>query len=98
MLKKDKAKVLGESFSDERIKGFLHGLAHGNDELDYCLLERAYRGMIPENFERFLTFFGEAGKDIQAKNAEGDSLLTVIRHHRLGEEYAQALRNAGAQD
>jgi hypothetical protein len=44
-LKKDKAKVLGEHFDDDRIRTFLNVEPYGGLEHDYCALEKAYRGM-----------------------------------------------------
>lgn len=95
--KKDKQKVLGESFDDERIKTFLNANAYANLPKDYCLLEHAYRGMKADNFERFVGFFVEAGHDLNTRNQQGQSFLQVVEQHRLSDDYAQALRNAGAQ-
>lgn len=96
-LKKDKQKVLGEHFDDERIKTFLRVEPYGNLSVDYCALEKAYRGMIAENFATFIQFFTDAGMDVNAKNNEGKTLLQVIRHHRQSEDYVQPLLDAGAQ-
>lgn len=96
-LRKDKAKVIGESFDDERIKTFLNAEPYGNMNKDYCALEKAYRGMIAENFATFVRFFDEAGMDINAKNHEGKTFLQVISTHRQAEEYIAALKAAGAQ-
>ena len=67
-LKKDKEKVLGEVFDDERIKTFFDYEAYGNTNPDYHLLEKAYRGMNIDNFSTFLTFFLEKNLNINAKN------------------------------
>lgn len=96
-LKKDKQKVLGESFSDERIKTFLDKTAPEGVNEDYHILEHAYRGMIPDNFATFAKFFVEAGKDINAKNPDGKTLLQQVNEHRHGEDYVQALAANGAQ-
>lgn len=66
-LKKDKKKVIGEVFDDDRIKSFLNFLPPAGVEPDYHLLEKAYRGMKVENFATFLQFFLEQGRDINAK-------------------------------
>jgi len=95
-LKKDKQKVLGENFDDDRIKTFLDGEPPVGVNTDFHLLERAYRGMIPENFKTFVTFFVEAGHDINATNPEGKSLLMLVQSHRHGEDYLDALIKAGA--
>lgn len=96
VLKKDKQKVLGETFDDERIKTFLDVETAGNVNVDYHILEKAYRGMHHENFKTFIGFFVDAGRDLNAKNLEGKTLLQIIDTHRHGEDYAQCLRTAGA--
>lgn len=96
-LKKDKQKVLGEHFDDERIKTFLNVEAYGGLSPDYCALEKAYRGMIAENFATFVRFFVAEGRDINATNAEGKTLLQVAQSHRHSEPYVNALAAAGAK-
>lgn len=95
--KKDKKKILVETFSDERVKGFLNGTPPAGVAADYYLLERAYRGMNEENFATFIRFFVEADKDLNAKNPQGLSIAQVIAQHRNGGEYLDALKGAGAK-
>ena len=95
-LKKDKQKVLGEVFDDERIKTFLDFEAPEGISTDFHLLEKAYRGMKIENFDTFLTFFLEAGHDINAQNPNGETLLAITSEHRHGDEYVDALKKYGA--
>lgn len=94
--KKDKQKVLGEHFDDARIKTFLDFAAPAAVNSDFHLLEKAYRGMNIDNFVTFLGFFKEAGHDLNATNPQGQTLLQIVRAHRLGAEYAEALTAAGA--
>lgn len=96
-LKKDKQKVLGEVFDDERVRGFLEidSIEGTND--DYRRLERAYRSMKTENFSTFVRFFAEAGYDINAKNDDGLNLLQVIQAHHSSKAYCEALKGAGAK-
>jgi len=96
-LKKDKKKVIGEHFSDDRIRSFLDHQAPEGINPDFHVLEKAYRGMIPENFATFVRFFVEDRRDINATDPEGRTLLQQVQEHRYGEEYAQALRDAGAK-
>lgn len=96
-LKKDKQKVLGEFFDDARIKTFLIYEAQDDQDPSFHLLERAYRGMIAENFASFITFFVEADRDINAKNQYGETFLQTIKSHTAGEAYKQALISAGAE-
>lgn len=96
-LKKDKKKVVGENFDDDRIRSFLLYQAPEGVDPDFHVLEKAYRGMIPENFETFVKFFVEDGRDINAQGPDGRSLLQQVETHRYGSDYADALRNAGAR-
>lgn len=96
-LKKDKQKVLGEVFDDERVKTFLHIEGREGWNSDYLRLERAYRGMKAENFETFVKFFCEAGYDINAQNPDGLNLLQVLQDHRHSSDYCSALKAAGAR-
>ena len=96
-LKKDKQKVLGEFFDDARIKTFLIHDFSESENSDFALLERAYRGMITENFATFVGFFNEAGHNINGTNQYGDTFLSVVKNHRQGEEYVRILEAANAQ-
>lgn len=95
--RKDKEKVLGEIFDESRIKTFLDYPAPAGVNADFHLLEKAYRGMRGENFGTFVKLFVEAGKDINATGPDGKTFLQVLKSHRNGEEYAQALEAAGAK-
>ncbi len=94
-LKKDKQKVLGEVFDDQRVKSFLDFQAPEGVDPDFHLLEKAYRGMNIDNFETFLKFFLEAGHNLNATNPEGQTLSEVVGEHRHGEDYLEALKQAG---
>lgn len=96
-LKKDKQKVLGEVFDDERIAGFLVGEAPEGFNRDFYLLERAYRGMKAENFETFVRMFKEQGLDLNSQSPEGQTLLARVSEHDQGAEYAGILKAAGAE-
>lgn len=95
-LKKDKQKVLGENFTDERIKTFLELQPYGDLNGDFHVLEKAYRGMKSENFGSFVKFFLEAGRDINATNQDGQSLLSIAQQHRHSEDYVAVLKAGGA--
>lgn len=96
-LKKDKKKVLGETFSDDRVREFLTVETVGETDPDFTAIERAYRGMKADNFETFVKFFVEEGKNINCTNAEGKTFLQVISTHRHAEPYITALKSAGAR-
>jgi hypothetical protein len=96
-LKKDKQKVLGEHFDDARIKTFLLLQPPAGIDADFHVLEKAYRGMIPENFESLVKFFVVAQRNLNATNPDGQTILEIVKAHRNGEEYAEALIAAGAK-
>lgn len=95
--KKDKKKVLGETFSDERVREFLEVIPVGDTDPDYSALERAYRGMKADNFATFVKMFVAEGKNLNATNIYGETILQVIGKHRHGGDYAAALKAAGAR-
>lgn len=97
VLKKDKQKVLGEVFDDERVRSFLIDRAPEGVNVDFHCLERAYRGMKAENFATFIGFFKEAGRDLNATDPEGHTLLSLVKEHVGFAEYAEILEQAGAQ-
>ncbi|MAD58481.1 MAG: hypothetical protein CMK44_07915 [Porticoccus sp.] len=92
---KDKEKVLGEVFDDERIKTFLNFLPPKNINQDFHLLEKAYRGMNIENFETFIKFFLEDGRDINAHNPSGKSFTAIVNEHIKGKSYAAIMQRYG---
>ena len=96
-LRKDKQKVLGETFDDERIKTFLQLQPSDGLNADFHVLEKAYRGMKADNFATFIKFFVESGRDINATNHAGETFLQVLRQHRQAEDYIEALTAAGAK-
>lgn len=96
-MKKDKAKVLNEEMSDEQIRGFLAGHPPVHVHADYHCLVRAYRGLTAPDFARFLAVFTAEGRDINALNEQGETLLDVVSTHESCGEYVDALRAAGAR-
>ena len=96
-IKKDKQKVLGETFDEDRLKTFLHAEPRDKTDTDYIILERAYRGMHEENFATFIDLFIDAGKNINATNANHQTLLQEISEHKMALPYVKALKTAGAQ-
>ena len=91
VLKKDKQKVLGEVFDDDRVRSFLEGMPPKGMSKDFFLLERAYRGMNIDNFRTFVGFFKDAGYDLKATNQNGKTLAELIATHRHGTEYLAAI-------
>lgn len=92
VLRKDKQKVLGEVFDDARIRTFLDFQPPEGVDADFHVLEKAYRGMKVENFVTFLAFFKEAGRNVQARNPQGQTLLEIIASHQRADDYITALK------
>ena len=53
--------------------------------------------MVPEAFVRFIAFFTEAGRNLNAPGPVGKTILTLVAEHRNAGEYAKILRDAGAR-
>lgn len=98
MSQPDKPKVIGEEWSDERVRSFLAIEPYDAAiDADFNALEKAYRAMRAEDFERFVGFFVEAGRDLNAKNERGETMLDIISQHRRSTDYAETLKAAGAK-
>lgn len=94
----DKPKVIGEEWSDERVKAFLDITPyHSTVNADFNALLKAYQAMIADDFDRFVVFFVAAGRDLNALDEHGDTILDVISRHRRSTAYADTLRKAGAK-
>jgi hypothetical protein len=88
--------VTDEWYTDARVKAFLDMQPVAGENSDYHVLLKAYRGMVPEAFARFIVFFVEAGRDLNAPGPAGKTILNLVSQHRHGAEYAQLLKDAGA--
>lgn len=88
--------VTDEWWSDERVRSFLEKLPSPGEDPDYHVLLKAYRGMVPEAFERFIEFYVEDGRNLNAPGPGGKTLLQLVSEHRNSGEYARILREAGA--
>jgi hypothetical protein len=88
--------VRDEFWTDERVLSFLAILPPEGVPADYHILMKAYRGMLPDAFDRFINFFVEAGRDINIRLADGSTFLDHVSCHRKSTEYARILSAAGA--
>lgn len=88
--------VRDEFWTDERVHGFLSILPPEGVPADYNILLKAYRGMLPDAFERFVPFFIEAGRDINVTLEDGSTFLDHVSRHRKSAAYAEILEDAGA--
>jgi hypothetical protein len=92
----DKQKVVDEVWDEARIESFLHKPPLGDEDPEFSVLLHAYRSMRPDDFQRFITLFKQAGRDVGARSHAGQSLLDVLAHHRHAEPFRQILTAAGA--
>ena len=95
-MKKDKLKVLDEVWTEQRIRSFLQVRSHDATAEDFHMLLKAYQSMRAEDFTTFLAMFTGDGRNLDACNPAGETVLSIVSAHRNSGEYAQALRNAGA--
>lgn len=89
--------VRDEDWSDERLKAFLDLEPPEGMPADYNVLLKAYRGMTPELFARFVPLFVEAGRDLNVTLEDGSGFLDLVTRHRRSVEYAAILEDAGAE-
>ncbi|MDT8427505.1 MAG: PA4642 family protein [Pseudomonadales bacterium] len=83
-----------EVWSDERVQAFLKLQPPDGVPGDYHILLKAYRGMLPDTFERFVGFFVASGHDLNATLEDGSTVLDLISQHRKSTAYAEILRAA----
>jgi len=95
-MRKDKEKVLDEVWTEDRVRSFLEVKSYDDTAEDFHMLLKAYQSMRAEDFGKFLNFFSTDGRDVNACNPAGQTVLSIVEEHRLGAEYAQLLRDAGA--
>jgi hypothetical protein len=86
-MRKDKKQVIGDEIGDAQIKLFL-------DFEPLHKLIKAYRGLRIDDFGRFLTFFKEAGYDLDGKDEHGNDFVTLIRDQRNADEYIELIEKA----
>ncbi|SPL70982.1 PA4642 family protein [Acinetobacter stercoris] len=70
--------TFNEEWSDERVFAYLNQLPPEGVNADFHVLYNAFKHMRPNDFERLLTKFKADGRDINAKNPEGQSIADVI--------------------
>ena len=95
-LTKDKEKVLDEVLDDKRIQSFLNIIPPEGINADFNSIEKAYRCMNERDFTKFVTFFVEAGKNINAQNVNGKAFIDIVSEHAEADEYVAILKTHGA--
>ena len=89
--------VRDEWWSDERVQSFLELDTSHDEAPDFHILQKAYRGMVPEAFSRFIQFFIDAGRNLNEANMHGETILKIVLEHRNSGEYRKILEKAGAK-
>lgn len=93
----EKKQVIGEVWDDARVKDFLEQpVLQGAGDPDFVRLLRAYRGMRPADFERFVRFFVEAGHNVNARDERHTTFVSYISRHRRSQPFVATLIAAGA--
>ncbi|MBP3998786.1 MULTISPECIES: PA4642 family protein [Pseudomonas] len=93
-MRKDKKQVIGDEIGDEQIKLFLDFEPVDASSPSLHKLVKAYRGLRIDDFERFLTFFVEAGYDVDGKDEHGKTFIDQIRDQRNAAEYIELIEKA----
>ena len=78
--------VTDEVWDDVRVKSFLELEPYG-ENADFHVLLKAYRGMRVDDFARFLRFFNDSGRNLDAKDIKGRTLWSIIKDHRQGADF-----------
>ena len=78
--------VTDEVWDDDRVRSFLE-LEPVGENADFHVLLKAYRGMREDDFDRFLGFFVDAGRNLDAKDHRGRTLWEIIKDHRQGQAF-----------
>ncbi len=95
-MRKDKEKVLDEVWTEDHVRSFLDFRPSDGSDENFHMLLKAYRSMRASDFELFLSFFTQQGRDPNARGLDGRTVLEIVETHHHGEEYATLLRDAGA--
>ena len=93
----EKPKVIGEELDNHKVKRFLAMRPHDNSSIDFHILTKAYRGLPPEPFSRFLKMFVEDGRDVNAKSENGQTFVETLSLHKSQGEYIEILKRFGAK-
>ncbi len=95
-MRKDKEKVLDEVWTEDHIKSFLRVKSHDTVAEDFHMLLKAYQSMREEDFSKFVNFFLAAGRDLNCRNPDGQTVLSIVQQHRTATGYGNILQQAGA--
>ncbi len=74
--------TFNEPWEDARVASYLNQLPPEGENADFHALYHAYKQMRPDDFDRFLTMFTEAGRDLDAQNKLGQTLDQLIKGYK----------------
>lgn len=94
-MRKDKKQVIGEDMTDEQIRRLLDSPPPAGVDADFHTLLQAYRALRAHDFARFIEMFVAAGRNLQARDPQGRTLLDELARHANGADYAEVLRRHG---
>ena len=84
----------GEEWNDERIRAYLDRQAPSGLDADFHVLATAYKHMRAYDFERFMAFFLDSGRNVNAVNEQGQTLLDLVRLHPVSADFLHILEDA----
>ena len=90
-MRKDKKQVIGDEIADDSIKLFLQPEPADDTPPSLHKLIKAYRGLRIDDFERFLGFFVDAGYDLDARDAKGQSFIDLVADQRQARPYIELI-------
>ncbi|OUY07726.1 PA4642 family protein [Acinetobacter populi] len=73
--------TFNEEWSDDRVFAYLNQLPPQGVNADYHVLYNAFKHMRSFDFERLLTKFVADGRDVNAKNPQGQTIADVIAQY-----------------
>jgi hypothetical protein len=97
MSSKDKQKVIGEQLDETQVARFLEMRPLDDEDTDFHILIKAYRGLPVDAFEQFLDLFVAEGRNVNATGKDGRTLVQIASDHTSQPGYVQALQKHGAQ-
>ncbi|AUM13582.1 PA4642 family protein [Ketobacter alkanivorans] len=96
MSSKDKQKVIGEELDEAKVARFLEMQPVGDENADFHVLTKAYRGLPVDYFDQFLGLFTAQGRNINAADKQGRTLAQIAAEHGNQPGYIDVLKKHGA--
>jgi hypothetical protein len=90
-MKRDKARVEGELWTEDHLKTYLDFNTYDGTDPDFHCLYRAYTRMNTAAFEQFVALFKAEGRNVEAKNLQGQTLSELASEHTQGKAYSEVL-------